>query len=194
METRNAAVAAATAAVGATQALLGPLMMAYQHACTTFLNTPAGPAKGAAGVARNTARVAIQNAAAGIQNPDATRLAVVVQNFPLGAATPVATVPQLVADMILLRPSYKVVLDHGHAVGDAFVGTGAPAQVHNPANAAQTGQAWPGTAPAGARPQRTRTTFGLPPNATLAAAPAAAAWTAIQHFPADNNEPLGIGY
>jgi len=195
MQTRQAAATAAATAIANTQGLLVPLLNAYETACVDFLNEPPGPGKGAKGAARNTARVAVTNAANTITNPSTTQLAVVVQNFPLTGATPVGDVPGLVAGMVTLRATYKVVVDHARDIGTAFVGTGAPTPaVHPTTGAAGPGQVWPGTAPAPAAPQRTRTTFGVPVNSTLIAPPAPATWTAIQHFPAEPTEPVGIGY
>lgn len=195
IQTRQAAATSAANAIATLQGRLAPLLTAYETACVTFLTTPGGPAKGAAGAARNAARTAVTNATGTITNPSPTELAVVVQNFPMPATTPPADVPGLVAGMITLRPTYKVVVDHARDIGTAFVGTGAPTPAIHPTTAAAgPGQVWPGTAPAPAAPQRTRTTFGVPVNSTLGAPPAPATWTAIQHFPAEPTEPVGIGY
>jgi hypothetical protein len=194
MATRNAAVNAADAAVLATRAALTAPLTAFSNAITTFLNTAPGAAKGVAGAARAAARTAVDNAVAAITSPNPNQMPVtfqnpVIPNNPPAAALPglLAAIPNQVQQAVLLRPSYQIVVAHGRAIGESFVGTGAPGP-----SPAGPGQVWPGTAP-GPQLQNTRTTFVVPgAPAPLFTVGPAAGWPAIQHFPVQ--DPAGISF
>jgi hypothetical protein len=198
--TRQAAVTQVQTAIATTQALLAPLLTAYDTACVAFFSA-VGAARGALAGPKTVAFQALTGAVAGITNPDTVHIPLArPNNFQVPNGTPATNVPALVtagiAAMMRLRPTYKVIVNHGRDIGAAFTGTGAPTAAINPATgAAGAGQTWPATAPAAAAPQLTRTTLEVPVvGAPLNAAPAPATWTAIQHFPAENTAPVGIGY
>lgn len=179
MQTRTAAVNQIDAAVGATRALVNPLVATLQANWHTFLTTPAGPAKGVAGQQRGAALGALQAAIAGIAMPNANLLRVnlPVPMPPLGAVN-LGNLAAFIANLVTMRPRYVVTINHGHDVGPSFVGTGPAGGPH------------PGTAP-GAMQTSSTTVLDTPPAPlTLAAAPAAATWPMVTHFP--SSDPPGI--
>jgi hypothetical protein len=141
----------------------------------TFLTTPPGPAKGVAGQQRGAALNALQTAIAGIAMPNANLLRVnlPVPMPPLGAVN-VGNLPAVIANLVTMRPRYVVTINHGYPVGPSFVGTGPQGGPH------------PGTAPG---PMQTASTTVLdtpPAPVTLPAAPAAATWPMVTHFPSSD--------
>jgi hypothetical protein len=197
VETRDAAVKTADAALGASKALVAPLTQAYLAAATAFVKEPSGPKKGTLSTAMQTAKTNVDTAAKGITNPSADKLSVTVQTPPIRSATKEADLPALVARMVLARASYEIVLDHKRAVGSGFQGDGSAKTVTDPSHTdkskpAKTGEGNDKTKAMPA-PTKTRTTFDVTGGAQpIDTVPAASGWKAAQHFPTE--APTGISY
>lgn len=166
LETRAAAETALDAAITKTKVKMQALLDLAKAAEDKFKAEPPGPNKGTLSKAMADEQKKVSDGAAQIA----------------AGEIPVKAVPKDPdpTKKVLMRASYEVVLDHGHAVGSGFEGAGGMIDVKD-STGTKEGKGFNSTA---ALPPmtRTRTTFDTGGGA-LMAAPAASTMAAAQHFP-----------
>jgi hypothetical protein len=197
MATRDAAEAAADAAVGASKGLMAPLTAAWATAAAEFIKEKPGKDKAVKQAAMQAAKGKVDSAAKGIPNPSTDKLSVTVQSPIVKSSTTEADLPALVAGMVRVRASYELVLDHKRPVGSGFQGDGPAITVTDPNHKDPTKPAKTGEGNAKTKamkpPTKTRTTFDVTGGAQpIDTVPAAKGWKAAQHFPTE--APTGISY